>query len=98
MYFYDPDPDILRELHQATDGSQTGGFGDHLRDVIGAFDPATKERFTDYMRVVVPELANAERRVEGSYVTVELHTRPRADGSSATDSPRSADCCAGANS
>lgn len=76
MYFYDPDPGKLRELQPPSTGETLGRSGEHLGDVIGAFDAATKERFDAYMRVVVPELASVERKYEGSYVTVELRSDP----------------------
>jgi predicted ATPase len=77
MYFYDPDPNKLRALQPTTEGAPLGRAGEHLGDVLGALDPATRDRFNSYMRVVVPELASVERKYEGNYVTVELRTRPR---------------------
>jgi predicted ATPase len=76
MYFYDPDPNKLRELHPQTVGAALGPAGENLGDVLGALDPPTKSRFDAYMRAVVPELASVERKFEGSYVTVELRTEP----------------------
>jgi predicted ATPase len=79
MYFYDPDPSKLRDLQPPTGGAELGRAGEHLGDVLGALDSSSKQRFDAYMRVVVPELASVERKFQGSYVTVELRTRPRAD-------------------
>ena len=76
MYFYDPDPHKLRELQPQTIGAALGRAGENLGDVLGALDSATKDRFDAYMRAVVPELASVERKYQGSYVTVELRTRP----------------------
>lgn len=76
MYFYDPDPGKLRELQPPTTGEGLGRSGEHLGDIVGTFDAATKNRFDAYMRVVVPELASIERKYEGSYVTVELRSDP----------------------
>jgi predicted ATPase len=76
MYFYDPDPNKLRELQTPTTGAELGRAGEHLGDVLGALDAETKDRLDAYMRVVVPELASVGRKSEGSYVTVELRTRP----------------------
>ena len=75
MYFYDPDPNKQRGLQPQTAGAALGPAGENLGDVLGALDPATKDRFDTYMRAVVPELASVERKFEGSYVTVELRTR-----------------------
>ena len=76
MYFYDPDPGKLRELRPQTAGAALGRAGENLGDVLGALDSATKTRFDEYMRAVVPEPHSVERRFEGTYVTVELRTRP----------------------
>ena len=75
MYFYDPDPNKLRELQPQTVGAALGPAGENLGDVLGALDQPTKARFDAYMRAVVPELASVERKFEGSYVTVELRAR-----------------------
>jgi predicted ATPase len=87
MYFYDPDPSKLRDLQPPTDGAELGRAGEHLGDVLGALDSPSKQRFDAYMRVVVPELASVERKFQGSYVTVELRTRPKTDAPDVTFGP-----------
>jgi predicted ATPase len=78
MYFYDPNPNKLRELQPQASGAGLGRSGEHLGDVLGVLDPAAKDRLDAYMRVVVPELSSIERKFEGTFVTVELRTDPGA--------------------
>lgn len=78
MYFYAPDLATLRRPEPEAAGASLGPRGEHLGDVLGAMDPAYKERFDSYMAAVVPDLISVDRRYELNYVSVELRTR--ADG------------------
>jgi hypothetical protein len=88
MQFYHFEPEVLRVPQSSAPGSDLGGRGEHLGDVLGALDADYKARVDAYMRAVVPQVISIDRYEVGQYVTVALRA-PVGDGSEVEFGPES---------